>query len=219
MKIDLHVHTAHGSSDALIQPDELVEIARARGLDGVCITEHGKQRTPLAPELSRRHRFPVFGGMEAACEFGDILVFGVESIPKRLITGRQIRDYVLECGGVMVWAHPFRQDLSPRPWVGPLDPDLTVEKALSRPMLKLVEALEVANGQATPADVEFTREVSRRAGLGATGGSDAHITIEIGYCCTVFEDGLRSEDELVRALKFGRYWAEDRRFTRGGARD
>lgn len=215
MKIDLHIHTAHGSSDALIDPDELAEIARARGLDGVCITEHGRQRTPLAAELSRRHRFPVFGGMEASCELGDILVFGVESIPRHLIAGRQIREYVLERGGVMVWAHPFRQDLSPRPWVGPLDPHLTVEKALRRPMLKLVEALEVVNGQATQADVEFAREVSRRAGLGGTGGSDAHIPLEIGHCCTVFEDGVRSEQDLVRALRLGRYWAEDRRFRYG----
>jgi predicted metal-dependent phosphoesterase TrpH len=211
MRIDLHNHTAHGSGDALIEPDELVEIARARGLDGVCITEHAKERTPLAEELARRHRFPVFGGMEASSELGDFLVFGVASIPRRIIAARDIREYVLAQGGVMVLAHPFRWDLSPKPWIGPRDPDLTLEKALGLPVLGLVEALEVVNGQSTPEDVAFTREVSRRAGLGGTGGSDAHTTMEIARCCTVFEDAVRSKDGLVRALRSGRYRAEDRR--------
>lgn len=211
MRIDLHNHTAHGSGDALTEPDELVEIARARGLDGVCITEHSKEKTPLAEDLARRHGFPVFGGMEASSELGDFLVFGVPSVPRRLIAARDIREYVLAEGGVMVLAHPFRWDLSPKPWIGPRDPDLTLEKALGLPVLGLVEALEVVNGQSTPEDVAFTTEVSRRAGLGGTGGSDSHVPLEIARCCTVFEDGVRSEAELVQALKSGRYWAEDRR--------
>jgi hypothetical protein len=33
LKIDLHNHTARGSIDAVNDPDELVELARERGLD------------------------------------------------------------------------------------------------------------------------------------------------------------------------------------------
>ncbi|HWQ28091.1 MAG TPA: CehA/McbA family metallohydrolase [Dehalococcoidia bacterium] len=211
MKIDLHNHTRDGSIDAVTDPDLLVEVARARGLDGVCITEHGKARTPLAEALRKRHGFLVLSGMEVSTELGDLLVFGVDAIPRALITARQVCDFVRANGGVVVAAHPYRWDLSPKPWIGPRDPDLTIEKALAAPLVGLVDAMEAANGWATALDVDFTREVARRAGLGVTGGSDAHGPNEVGRCFTVFEDAIRDEASLVRALKSGRFQAEDHR--------
>lgn len=209
MKVDLHNHTREGSIDAVTDPDLLVEIARARGLDGICITEHGKTKTPLAETLRRRHGFLVLAGMEVSTELGDLLVFGVDAIPRQLITARQVREFVAAKGGVVVAAHPYRWDLSPKPWIGPRDPDLTIEKALAAPLVTLVDAMEAANGWATTLDVEFTCEVARRAGLAVTGGSDAHGPNEIGRCFTVFEDDIRDESDLVRALKSGRFSAED----------
>jgi predicted metal-dependent phosphoesterase TrpH len=212
MKIDLHNHTARGSIDAVNDPDVLVEKARARGADGIAITDHGKTRSAVADELAARHGFPVFGGMEVSCELGDLLVFGVDEVPKQLIAARQISEYVRVQGGVVIAAHPYRWDLSPKPWIGPRDPDLTVDKALAAPLLKLVDALEAVNGWATQRDVEFTFAVCSRSGLRATGGSDAHGPHEIGRCFTVFEsDGIRTDDELVRALKHDAYHAEDQR--------
>ncbi len=40
MLIDLHTHTQPLSHDSLLSPDELIEAARAAGLDAVCLTEH-----------------------------------------------------------------------------------------------------------------------------------------------------------------------------------
>lgn len=212
MKIDLHNHTARGSIDAVTDPDALIEIAKERGADGIAITEHGKTRSPLVSGLAARHRFPVFNGMEVSCELGDLLVFGVDRVPKPLITARRISHYVREHGGFIVAAHPYRWDLSPKPWVGPRDPDLSLEKALAAPLLGLVDALEAVNGWATQLDVDFTLEVCRARGLPATGGSDAHAPYEIGRCFTVFEsDGIRSDEDLVRALTHDAYHPEDLR--------
>ncbi len=41
LKLDLHVHTA-GSPDAHTRIEDLPEIIRARGLDGLAVTEHNK---------------------------------------------------------------------------------------------------------------------------------------------------------------------------------
>ena len=44
-----------------------------------------------------------------------------------------------------------------------------------------------------------------------TGGSDAHIPSQVGCCVTVFEDIIRGEEDLVAAIKGGRFRALDRR--------
>ena len=210
MRIDLHNHTAGGSIDAVNKPDRLVELARERGADGIAITDHGKARSTIAAALAQRHEFPVFAGMEVSCELGDLLVFGIDEVPKQIISASAISGYVRANGGVVIAAHPYRWDLSPKPWIGPRDPDLTVESALTAPLLPLVDALEAVNGWATPFDVEFTFEVCRRSNLRATGGSDAHGPHEAGRCFTVFEsDGIRTDEDLVRALKHDAYTAED----------
>lgn len=210
VKIDLHNHTAHGSIDAVNDPDLLIETARARGVDGIAITEHGKRRTTLAEQLAARHGFPVFAGMEVSCELGDLLLFGVDEIPARVISGADISAYVRAAGGVLIAAHPYRWHLSPKPWIGPRDPEFSIDKALGQPLVGLVDALEAANGWATQLDVDFTRAVCRRTGLRATGGSDAHAPEEIGRCYTVFEsDGIGSDGDLVRALRHDSYTAVD----------
>jgi predicted metal-dependent phosphoesterase TrpH len=40
MLIDLHTHTRPLSHDSLLSPDELIEAAKAAGLDAICVTEH-----------------------------------------------------------------------------------------------------------------------------------------------------------------------------------
>ena len=40
MLIDLHAHTSQESWDSTLTPDQLIESAKAAGLDGICLTEH-----------------------------------------------------------------------------------------------------------------------------------------------------------------------------------
>ena len=53
--IDLHTHTQPLSHDSLLSPDDLIEAAKAAGLDAVCLTEHDFTWDPQAVrELARR---------------------------------------------------------------------------------------------------------------------------------------------------------------------
>jgi predicted metal-dependent phosphoesterase TrpH len=213
MIIDMHIHTTLGSDDSIINPDELIEVAKVRGLDGVCITEHGNRRPRGIDELAKRHHFLVFGGMEASIELGDILIFGVDSYPRHIHRAAELREFVLQSGGVMIAAHPFRYDF-PKVWNNPWSRRrrvLTIEEACRRPLFRLVEAMEVLNGWATEEDSVFAQQVSDHLGLAGTGGSDAHTIPEIGRCATVFDNHFQTEEGLIAAIKARCYRAEDHR--------
>ena len=109
MILDLHIHTQPGSGDSNIQYNELVPRAREMGLDGICITEHGVEKTGIGEKLAREYDFLVLEGMETSTELGDILIFGLESIPRALYRAADMREYVKKEGGAMIAAHLPKQ--------------------------------------------------------------------------------------------------------------
>jgi len=214
--IDLHTHTTLGSVDSLIKPRELVALAKRGGLDGVCITEHGNKKVGGTEELAREYDFLVLEGFEATTELGDILVFGVDSYPRDVSRAAELRRFVDEAGGVMIAAHPFRNEITRRAYRMPRE-SLSIEKACERQIFRLVDAIEVINGWSVEEEIIFTQEVSSRLALKGTGGSDAHLPTQVGSCATIFENTIRTEHDLVAELKAGRFRAVDRR--RGEQKD
>jgi len=210
MVFDLHVHTRAGSGDSSIEYDDLVHWARQAGLDGVCITEHGNKKTGVAERLSRKYDFLVLEGMEMGTELGDILIFGIDELPRSLYRIEDIRSFVEKAGGVMFAAHPFRAEIT-RPIMLKTVPKLTFDEAVSRKLFTLVDGIEVANGWSCQEDVEFCLKICRTLGLKAIASSDAHMPRQIGCCVTVFHNSIAGEADLVAELKGGRFYPEDRR--------
>lgn len=65
MLVDMHLHECTYSSDSKINLEEIVTIARGRGLDAVCITDHDSMGLRgYATEYSHRTGFPIFVGIE-----------------------------------------------------------------------------------------------------------------------------------------------------------
>ncbi|MEE9202258.1 MAG: PHP domain-containing protein [Dehalococcoidia bacterium] len=205
---DLHVHTRPGSGDSSIEYEDLVAWARKAGLDGICITEHGMEKTGVAERLSREYDFVVLEGLETGTEYGDILVFGVDSIPRICYRAADLCRFVAENGGVSFAAHPFRSEIS-RPIMMRSTPRVTLEEAMARPLFKMVDGVEAANGWSAEEDVAFCLELCQRLGLKTIGASDAHMPRQIGSCATVFQNGVYSEEDLVRELRLGNYTARD----------
>jgi len=204
--LDLHVHTAI-SGDSIITPEILLREAKGAGLDGVCITEHGVEKSRIATDLSDRYGFPFFAGLEASTELGDILIFGIDSFPRNISRARELKEFVEKAGGVLVAAHPFRSNFGRSSF----NPNSGVDTHRKYQLLALVDAMEVINGWSSEAEVIYCQKVSKELGLSGTGGSDAHIPAQIGCCVTVFEAAIRNEVDLVAELKRGRFSAEDRR--------
>jgi hypothetical protein len=61
------------------------------------------------------------------------------------------------------------------------------------------------NGKVTDKENRFASNVAESLGFPATGGSDAHEVAEVGVYATRFSADIRSETELIQALKSKEY--------------
>ena len=110
--IDLHTHTHPLSHDSLLSPDELVDAAKAAGLDAVCLTEHDFFWDHAeAAALSKRHDFLVIPGIEVNTEDGHIVVFGLDRFVYGMHRMHELARLADAAGAVMIAAHPYRRQL------------------------------------------------------------------------------------------------------------
>jgi len=209
---DLHVHTVKGSSDSSLTPAELIAEAERIGLDGVCLTEHGGGWE--SPELAAAFGdagITVIPALEVDTEMGHVLVFGMRRYVAGMHKIGELRRAVNRAGGVMISAHPFRNLFNKEPYNNNLlyrnglaRPETAVE-ASAHPLFEVVDDIEVVNGSNTQQENLFSTGVARSLGLPGTGGSDVHSTHGLGRCVTVFDSDVKSESDLVEAIKARAY--------------
>ena len=205
--IDLHAHTYPKSDDSFLSPDQLVEEAKAAGLDGLCLTEHdafwGWEETAA---LARRHNFLVLPGCEINTDDGHILVFGLE----RYIFGMHKFDFLhraaMAAGGVVLAAHPYRRRFLEGPGREPAARAEMLAKAAAAPIFGRCNGVETANGRGRPAQNQFAADLYRRLGAtagAATGGSDAHYPGQVGATATEFYGRVNDLGDLIELLRRG----------------
>jgi predicted metal-dependent phosphoesterase TrpH len=198
--IDIHVHTSPASPCSSAPVDALIEEAKRIGLDGICLTDHNHTwKQEEVDALSRRHDFLVLRGNEITTDQGDMLVFGFDTDVKGIIRLEDLKRDVLDAGGIIIAAHPFRGFLT----FGVEKLGLTPEKAKARELFQYVDAVEVLNGKVTPRENAFSGEVAELLGYPVTGGSDAHEVDEVGLYATRFGIAVQSEKDLIGAVKKG----------------
>ena len=202
MVIDLHVHTSPASPCSSANVDEIIQEAKRIGLDGICLTDHNHVWDPdKVADLRRKYNFLILRGNEITTDQGDMVVFGLEKEIKGIVKLEDLREEVSKAKGFMIVAHPFRGFLTFG--IGKLG--LTPEKAMERPLFRLVDAVEVMNSKVTQKENSFAAKVAEGLSLPATGGSDAHEVSEVGIYATQFCHGIKDEKDLIEALKTGEF--------------
>ncbi len=204
--VDLHLHTTRGSADSNLSPQDLIERAHAIGIGAVCITEHDniwdlKEIAAIATDAG----VLCLRGMEVTTEMGHIGVFGLNEYVGGIYKLRELRKVVDGLGGIMVANHPFRYKLDPRfSFINedhePIDP-AHPERAAKLEIFRVCDAVEALNGACSEEENLFALKVARTLGLAEVAGSDSHSANSVGYVTTLLPSPVRTERELIDAIK------------------
>lgn len=190
MFIDVHMHEMTYSKDSFLKLDEIVRIAKAKGLGAVCITDHDSMGLKeYAKEYTKRTGFPVFVGIEFYSLQGDIVAFGINDYPRERIPAQEFIDMVKQQGGMCFAAHPFRNN----------------RRGLEEHLLHVqgLDGLEVLNGSTSLEACQKAAQYAAELGLFTLGASDCHVREKVGVCATWFPEEIRTFEEFLGALKEG----------------
>ncbi len=188
MIIDTHMHESKYSLDSYVSLREIIKKAKEIGLNGICITDHeSNEIMEEANAVSKEEKFPIIVGAEFLTYEGDILVFGLNKLPKEKIHAQQLLDIVNSVGGVAIAAHPYRKN------------NRGLEEKIRT--IKGLHGIECFNGS-TPLDLNlkaYNDAIYR--GVAMFGGSDCHIESKIGKYATRFPDWVKNLDDFIKAVK------------------
>lgn len=188
MYIDMHMHEKTFSTDSFLSLEEIVATAKSRGLDGVCVTDHDSiGLRERAEDYSNMVGFPIFVGVEYYSLEGDIVAFGIDSLPTQRIHAQAFVDYVKARGGICFSAHPFRNN------------DRGLKENLE--LVRGLDGVEVLNGSTSPEANKKAHEYAKRLGLQTVGASDCHVPEKVGCYATYFPEQVVNVAELIEAFK------------------
>lgn len=189
MIIDTHVHESKYSADSSISLEEIIHCAKEIGLDGVCITDHDTNELRKERGVSfKQDEVLVIVGAEILTFQGDILVFGLEKLPNKMINASELLEMVKEVNGVAISAHPFRNN----------------NRGLGQHIREVSHqsiGVEVLNGSTTSFGNLYAYALAMELNLGCFGASDAHVIQNLGKFATRFENTIRDEQDFIEAVK------------------
>jgi predicted metal-dependent phosphoesterase TrpH len=166
VRIDMHLHTSR-SFDSLNDPLALLDVATARGIDVLCITDHNE----ISTALMLRRRFPdriIVGEEVKTAEGVDIIGLYIQEKIPRNTPARMTCDLIHEQGGLVYVPHPFARGKGGNGKILELIADQ-------------VDAVEGFNARLHDQQLnERAVAWAKARGLPLGAGSDAHTLHELG---------------------------------------
>lgn len=186
MIFDLHVHTSISPCSQLTL-DEIISYAQAKGLDGICITDHDTMAVNRLLREGPRDEGPcIIFGMEYATKEGDFLIFGPFENIRPHMAGPELLQHVESQGGVAVAAHPCRTG-----------------RSVSEDLIRggLCPIMETTNGRNREWENRAASQLGDKYKAAHIGGSDAHTLSELGKIRTKFLQPIQCRADFIQALK------------------
>lgn len=191
MKFDLHVHSNH-SKDSKATPDEILNAALKRGLDGFAICDHDTIEGGLACEKRARElglKITVIPGVEVSSLKGHIIVLGARKNIEPHLSPEETIERARKLGGIVIIPHPFKQSSHGIGDFEGLD----------------IDAVEVFNSRCLFNEANRKAEQeANRLGIPGVAGSDSHIPEMVGQAYTEIDASENSLEAVLRAIREGK---------------
>lgn len=193
LRLDLHVHSLR-SPDGVMTIEEIVSLAKARGLNGAAVCDHDLALAdpPVFED------FLLIPGVEVSTQLGHLLGLFVTG-PVETRDFFQATELIHAQGGLAVLAHPFEHSR---------------DGSRLAPAVPLLDGIEVWNSRADRKLHDANRlaasfaQVCRLPGFG---GSDAHCPQEVGNGFVTVEAEALTLEAAKAALLTGSARAQGRR--------
>ncbi len=174
LRIDMHVHTKY-SRDSNITIEELIEVAKKLGLNGVAITDHDTLKGYKKAKKYVTDDFLIIPGIEWKTDKGEILGYFVYEPPKSRDLYEAV-DQIKEQGGLVGIPHPF--DIFRR----------SVNKHIYE-IIDKIDFIEVLNGRCSSSIFnEKALKFSKTHNIPGVAGSDAHRIEEVALAYIEVKD-------------------------------
>lgn len=207
MKFDLHCHTKEGSLDAKVSIVDYINKLIEVGFDGMLVTDHNSYKgyeyyKSIAASLRLPRPFVVLKGIEYdTSDGGHILVILPDHIHSPLLEKRgmktaQLIELVHRLGGILGPAHPYGNGFFAHMHTKAARASLKLKKELYP-----FDFVETFNSCMHPLSNEKARLLAIKYRLPSFAGSDAHRMDAIGTAFTDFEENIRCNNDLIRAVK------------------
>ena len=186
MKFDLHIHSTY--SDGHADVNEIIKVAKRRGLDGIAITDHDTMRgIPAARRYIKDQKLDLvlIPGIEVSTSEGHLIVLGVDKPLERRKSPEETIEMAHDLGGIADVPHPYHPF---RHAIGRIPDADAVEVYNSKHLFGL------ANGRA--------RIEARRRSMPIVAGSDSHFAETVGLGVTEIE--AEDVDGVLEAIRAGR---------------
>ncbi|MDH7597408.1 MAG: PHP domain-containing protein [Methanothrix sp.] len=186
MRFDLHIHSRY--SDGRASVEEILRVARRKGLDGIAVTDHNTldgSRAALQISRSSYRELIVVRGVELDTSEGHLIVLGVDEMPEPGITPEETIEEAHDLGGIAVLPHPYHLF---RHSIGRIPP---------------VDAVEVCNSKYILGLSNLRAKLeARRQCIPMVAGSDAHLAETVGLGITILN--AASEDDVLEEIRKSR---------------
>lgn len=190
MRVDMHIHTS-GSFDCLSPPEAVLRIARSRGIDRICVTDHNE--IDAARRLRDSHPDRVIVGEEVkTAERVDVIgLFIEERIPKGT-PARETCERIRAQGGLVYMPHPFARG----------------KGGGGRILMEIGDLIHIVEGFNArlhdPVLNERAMMWAKNADLPVGAGSDAHTLREVGRAYVDMPPFEITPDSFLEAVAAGR---------------
>ena len=192
MLIDLHCHSQPLSACSGLSAERLVELARSRGLDGICLSEHDRPwPEDQLVALRERTGFLILPAVELTTDMGHILAFGLQKLSVDFAIAANVFQAAQECGALLFLAHPARDGML----------------RVNADTVRFFESVEAINGSDTRLQNLAASGLAHGFRLPGIGGSDCHTASEVGRAATRFSAPVHDEASLLAAMRGGEYEA------------